>query len=209
VVYIPLEPGDYSAQAAQANDPPVDCLFGNISEVNWPPLITALDGVGATPRLYGPQGNLNAKVAEQFPEQTENGSVVNVYPNIAADAWEDYRAALEEYDAPDLDWNSLAGLGTWAAFTAFTQIVEDMEGEINNETFLEAANNTSVVDTGGMVGVLDFTQEWDGGGGNFNRIFNRTVFFDTISGGVLTPLNDIAYDMTEAFDGNPTDVVIE
>ena len=51
------------------NDPPVDCLFGNISEVNWPPLITALDGVGATPRLYGPQGNLDVKVAEQFPER--------------------------------------------------------------------------------------------------------------------------------------------
>jgi ABC-type branched-subunit amino acid transport system substrate-binding protein len=209
VVYIPLEPGDYSAQAAQANDPPVDCLFGNISEVNWPPLITALDGVGANPRLYGPQGNLNAKVAEQFPEQTDGGVVVNVYPNIAADAWVDYREALETYDAPDLDWNSLAGLGTWAAFTAFTQIVEGMTGEINNETFLEAASASDNIDTGGMVGILDFTEEWTGGGGNFNRIFNRTVFFDVIEDGVLTPLNDTAYDMTEAFDGNPTDVVIE
>jgi ABC-type branched-subunit amino acid transport system substrate-binding protein len=209
VVLIPLEPGDYSSQAAQANDPPVDCLFGNISEVNWPPLITALDGVGATPRLYGPQGNLNSKVAEQFPEQTNGGIVVDVYPGISAPVWDEYRAALEEYNAPDLDWNSLAGLGTWAAFTAFTQIVEGMTGEINNETFLEAASKADNIDTGGMVGVLDFTKEWDGGGGKFNRIFNRTVFFDVIKDGKLEPLNSTAYDMTDAFDGKPTDVVIE
>lgn len=204
VVRIPLAPGDYSAQAAQANSPEVDCLFANISDVNWIPLITALDSVGASPRFYGPQGNLNGKVAEQFPEQTEGGIVVNVYPHIDAPVWDDYRASLEKYDAPDLDWNSLAGLGTWAAFTAFTLIVEDMEGEINNETFLAAASAATEVDTGGMVGVLDFTKEWGGGGGEFNRIFNRTVFFDVIEDGKLTPLSDEAYDMTDAFDGKPS-----
>ena len=66
---------------------------------------------GATPRLYGPQGNLDSKVAEQFPDQTNGGIVMNVYPNIAAPVWNDYRASLEKYKAPDLDWNSLAGLG--------------------------------------------------------------------------------------------------
>ena len=31
---------------------------------------------------------------------------------------------------PDLDWNSLAGLGTWAAFEAFVAVVQGMDGEI-------------------------------------------------------------------------------
>jgi branched-chain amino acid transport system substrate-binding protein len=203
VVKIPIEPGDYSSQAAQATSPEVDCLFANISEINWPPLITALNGVGATPRLYGPQGNLNAVIAEQFPAETEGAIVVNVYPNIAADVWADYREALETYNAADLDWNSLAGLGTWAAFTAFRQIVEGMEGEINNETFLAAASATDKLDTGGMVGVLDFTQEWEGGGGQFPRIFNRTIFFDEITGGELTPIDGEPLDMTKPFDGEP------
>ncbi len=207
VVKIPIEPGDYSSQAAEASS--ADCLFGNISDVNWPPLITGLDGVGAHPKLYGPQGNLNAKVAEQFPEQTEGGSVMNVYPNIAADVWTDYRAALEEYNAPDLDWNSLAGLGTWTAFTTFTMIAKGMTGEINNQTFLDAANKADHLDTGGMVGTLDLTKEWDGGGGKFNRIFNRTIFVDLIKDGKLTPMNDTAYDMSDAFDGKPTDIVIK
>ena len=56
-----------------------------------------------------------------------------------------------------------------------------------------------------MVGVIDFTEEWDGGGGEFPRIFNRTIFFDVIKDGKLTPLDDVAYDMTDPFDGKPAD----
>ena len=43
------------------------------------------------------------------------GSCPGSYPNIEGDMWKDYRDSLEKYDAPDLDWNSLAGLGTWPA----------------------------------------------------------------------------------------------
>jgi hypothetical protein len=201
VVKIPLEPGDYSAQAAQVGD--ADCLFGNISQINWPSLITALNGIGASPTLYGPQGNLDEVIVEQFPEETEGATIVNVYPGINADVWTEYREALETYNAPDLNWNSLAGLGTWAAYTAFTQIVEGIEGEINNVTFLEAANATSKLDTGGMVGVLDFTKEWDGGGGDFPRIFNRTIFIDKVVDGEVVPVTGDPLDMTKPFDGEP------
>lgn len=204
VVKIPLEPGDYSAQAAEIGE--ADCVFGNISEINWPSLITALSGLGASPRLYGPQGNLNAVIAEQFPAETEGAFVFNVYPSITADVWAEYEQALVDYDAdPELDWNSLAGLGTWAAFTAFKQIAEAVEGDITNVSFLEQANKTDALDTGGMVGVMNFTEEWDGGGGQFPRIFNRTIFVDEIKGGVLTPVDGVAYDMTNPFDGLPAD----
>ena len=118
--------------------------------------------------------------------------------------WDDYRASLDKYKAPDLDWNSLAGLGTWAAFTAFTDIVEGMTGDINNVTFLDAANKTPSLDTGRHgrharphQGVHRL------GGGQFPRIFNRTVFFDPIKDGKLSALDDKAYDMTGPIDGNP------
>ena len=203
VVKIPLEPGDYSAQAAQVGD--ADCLFGNISQINWPSLITALNGVGASPALYGPQGNLDEVIVEQFPAETEGATILNVYPSINADVWAEYREALVTYEAPDLNWNSLAGLGTWAAFTAFTQIVEGIEGDITNVSFLEAANATSALDTGGMVGVLDFTTEWDGGGGEFPRIFNRTIFVDKVVDGEVLPVDGEPLDMTKPFDGLPAD----
>ena len=48
-VKIPLAVGDYTSQAAQMQSFKPDCLFGNIGEANWPPLITALNSVGATP----------------------------------------------------------------------------------------------------------------------------------------------------------------
>ena len=99
--------------------------------------------------------------------------------------------ALVKYNAPDLDWNSLAGLGTWAAFEGFRLIVEKMVADgvttIDHQTFLDAANATTALDTKGMVGVLDFTKPWAGEGGAFPRIFNRNVFFDCVSKGTLTP----------------------
>jgi ABC-type branched-subunit amino acid transport system substrate-binding protein len=201
-VKISAVPQDYSAQVAEATDG-TDCIDGGIADSNWAAWLPAMAAAGATQRLYGLQGNLNGKIAEQFPELTEGGVVSGSYPDITADVWKDYRASLEKYDAPDLDWNSLAGLGTWAGLTAFTKIVEGMSGEINNVTFTDAANKTSELDTGGMIGVLDLTKPYTGFGGNFPRIFNRTVFFDTIKDGKLTPLDDKAYDMTGPIDGNP------
>jgi hypothetical protein len=201
VVKIPLVPGDYSAQAAQIGD--ADCLYGSVTYLQWPSLITALNGVGASPRLYGLQGNLNSGVVEQFPEETEGAVVVNTYPNFEGDQWSDYQEALETYDAGDLEWNSLAGLGTWAAYTAFTQIAESIDGEITNASFLEAANKADAVDTNGMVGDIDFTEEWTGLGGQFPRTFNFTVFFDEVKDGELVPIDGESIDVTNPLEGNP------
>jgi len=202
IVKIPPVPGDYSAQVADATSGS-DCIAGGIADSNWAAWLPAMAAAGADQRLYGLQGNLNGKIVEQFPELTEGAVVSGSYPNIAGPMWDDYRAALEEYDAPDLDWNSLAGLGTWAGLTAFTEIVEGMDGEIDNNTFIEAANATTALDTGNMVGVLDLTEPYTGFGGDFPRILNRTVFFDVAAGGVLEALDDQAYDMTGPIDGEP------
>ena len=114
MVKIPAVPGDYSAQVAEATNGS-DCIAGGISDSNWAAWLPAMAAAGATQRLYGLQGNLNGVIAEQFPELTEGAIISGSYPNISGPMWDDYHAALEEYDAPDLDWNSLAGLGTWAA----------------------------------------------------------------------------------------------
>jgi ABC-type branched-subunit amino acid transport system substrate-binding protein len=205
VVKIPLTAQDYSAQVAEALEGGTDCIAGGISDSNWATWLPGMMAAGAEGvTLYGLQGNLNGPIAEQFPEITEGAIVSNSYPNISGAMWDDYNAALEEYEAdPELDYNSLAGLGTWTAFTAFKQVVDGMEGEIDNATFIDAANATTSLDTGGMIPVLDLTTPWDGYGGAFPRIFNRVVFFDVISGGALTPLDDQSYDMTGPIDGQP------
>lgn len=201
-VTIPIAAQDYSAQVAQAIDG-TDCIYGGMSDSNWAAFLPAMRSLGGDQRLYGHQGNLNSVISEQFPDLTQDGFAVNSYPHIEGPMWEDYRAALEDYDAPDLDWNSLAGLGTWAAYEAFRDVVSSIEGEITNETFLEAANNATAVDTGGMIPVLDLSQEWEGQGGQFPRIFNRSVAYDVIEDGQLTPVDDQLYDMTQALEGEP------
>ena len=207
MVKTPLAPGDYSAEIAKMTTPDIDCLFGNIGEANWPSVITALKAAGKKPRLYGPQGNLDQKVATDFPKETDGAVVLGVYPDMGDDVWKDYRAALEDngvIDSTEIDWNSLGGLGTWAAFVAFTKIVEGMDGEITGATFIEAASKDTNVDTGGLVPPLDFTKAWDGGGGQFPRIFNRTIYVSGIKGGKMVPLPDIEpIDVTNPFDGKP------
>ncbi|MFV0308230.1 MAG: ABC transporter substrate-binding protein [Desertimonas sp.] len=198
-VTIPITAQDYSAQAAQAIDG-TDCVYGGISDSNWAALLPAMQSLGATQRLYGHQGNLNGPIAEQFPEITQDGISVNAYPNIAGPMWDDYRAALDEYDAPDLDWNSLAGLGTWSAYEAFVTIVQGMDGEIDHDTFMDAANAATAVDTGGMLPVLDLSQKWDGMGGIYPSIYNRTVTFDRIDNGEMIATDDPPEDMTEALN---------
>lgn len=201
-VRIPIEAQDYSAQVARAIDG-TDCIYGGIADSNWAAFLPAMRSLGGDQRLYGHQGNLNEVIAEQFPDLTQDGIAVNSYPHIDGPMWENFRGALEEFNAPDLDWNSLAGLGTWAAYEAFRDIVNGMTGEITNETFLEAARSSTAVKTGGMIPMLDLSTEWDGQDGSFPRIFNRSVAYDRIDGGTLSPVNDQLYDMTQALEGQP------
>ncbi len=40
-----------------------------------------------------------------------------MYPDISLPQWADYREALKQYEAdPAQDYNSLGGMGTWAAY---------------------------------------------------------------------------------------------
>ncbi len=81
VVKIAAVPQDYSAQVAEATEG-TDCIAGGISDSNWAAWLPAMAAAGANQRLYGLQGNLNGKIAEQFPELTEGGIVSGSYPNI-------------------------------------------------------------------------------------------------------------------------------
>jgi len=203
-IILPLEPGDYTSQIAQIPDD-ADCFFGNIGEINWPSVFTAATKLGKKLRWYGPQGNLDAKVAKDYPAESEGAVVMGVYPDITVKEFDDYRAALEKYKAPtdgSIDWNSLGGLGTWTAYEAFADIISHMKGEITAQTFLDAAQKTTALETKGILPTTDLTKEFTGGGGAFPRIFNRVIYADVIKGGKLTPLPGTV-DVTNAIDGNP------
>jgi ABC-type branched-subunit amino acid transport system substrate-binding protein len=190
-VTLPATAQDYSPQVAQATSGGADCVVMVVSETPFIAWMPAFVQSGSTARLYGPQGNLDEKVIKGVPTSATNGDVIAaMYPSITLPAWADYRAALKQYNADSKqDYDSLGGEGTWAAYSAFAQIVKKMKGPINNTTFLAAANKAKV-NLPGMVPPLDFTKPWikEGGPKGYDRLFNLTVVFNKIDNGKIVPL---------------------
>ncbi|HZB39443.1 MAG TPA: ABC transporter substrate-binding protein, partial [Ilumatobacter sp.] len=189
VIILPPTAQDYSAEVAQATTD-ADCVIGIISETPYITWNTAWTQSGTEARQYGPQGNLNEISAAGNEEATDGDVIVGMYPDISTDPWAEYRVALDEagLDLTEQDYNSLGGMGTWAAYVGFTQIAEGIEGDITAESFYEAANTTSSLDLNGMVPVLDFTQEWTDGLEGYQRLFNRSVVYSQLEDGKVVPL---------------------
>jgi len=198
VIILPPTAQDYSAEVAQATDG-ADCVIGIISETPYITWNTAWAQSGTEATQYGPQGNLNEVSAAGNEEATDGDIIVGMYPDISTDPWAEYRRALADagLDTTALDYNSLGGMGTWAAFTAFAQIAETIEGDITAESFYEAASTTTNLDLRGMVPVLDFTQEWTDGLEGYQRLFNRSVVYSQLEDGKVVPLTTEFEDVGE------------
>ena len=95
-------------------------------------MLTAAKKLGKKMRFYGPQGNLDAKVARDYPEETEGAVIMGVYPDIttrrcSTTTGRRSRSTARSMDG-SIDWNSLGGLGTWTAYVAFADIISQHEG---------------------------------------------------------------------------------
>jgi ABC-type branched-subunit amino acid transport system substrate-binding protein len=203
-VTLPAVAQDYTPQVAEAESGEADCIIMVVSESNYPAWMPAFAQSGKTPRLYGPQGNFNEKSTKGFESLVAGDIVGGVYPDIHSKAWEEFRNALVTYKAePELDYNSLAGLGTWAAYEAFKQIVEGMKGEINHDTFIEALQ-TAKVELPGKIPPIDFGKPWskDGGPESLARLMSRCgVLSEFNESGELVPLSEEFEDNSELAGG--------
>jgi ABC-type branched-subunit amino acid transport system substrate-binding protein len=203
IISLPATAQDYSAEVAQATGGGADCVITIISETPYITWNTAWTQSGTDAVQYGPQGNLNEISAAGNEESTDGDVIGGMYPDISTSPWDEYRVALDEggYDTSEQDYNSLGGMGTWAAFVGFTQIAETIDGEITAQSFFEAASNTSNLDLGGMVPVLDFTQEWTDGLDGYQRLFNRSVVFSKLEDGKVVPLTTEFEDVGDLATG--------
>jgi hypothetical protein len=180
-----------------------DCVVAGLGEANWLAFLPALKQANPKGILFmGAQGNLDDKVIKAFGNFTDGWITCGIYPDLSLPQWGPFRSALKQYKAdPSQDYNSLGGLGTWAGYVGFTNIVKKMTGPINNMTFLAALKKTNHLTTGKLTPAIDFTKEWDGLPG-FNRLFNRYVTFDVASNGKFGPYkNGAFYDLTGALEG--------
>lgn len=201
-VILPPTAQDYSAEVAQATDG-ADCVIGVISETPYITWNTAWTQSGTEARQYGPQGNLNTVSAKGNEESTDGDVIAGMYPDISTAPWAEYLVALKEggYNTDELDYNSLGGMGTWAAYVAFTQVAGNIEGDLTAQSFFDAATKTSKLDLNGMVPVLDFTKEWVDGLKGYQRLFNRSVVFSKLEKGKVVPLTTDFVDVGDLANG--------
>lgn len=204
VVITPTIAQDYSAEVAQATTD-ADCIVVVMSETPFLTWNTALQQAETDVKQYGNQGNLNAISAKGAEEVTNGNIIAGMYPDISTAPWDEYRAALDanDIDQEALDFNSLGGMGTWAAYMGFAQIASTIDGEVTAASFYEAASNTTALDLDGMVPVLDFTQEWTDGLPGYNRLFNRSVVYSQLENGKVVPVDNDFVDVSELALGIP------
>lgn len=204
VIITPTISQDYSAEVAQATTN-ADCMVVVMSETPFLTWNTALQQAGTTVKQYGNQGNLNA-ISAKGAEKATNGNIISgMYPDISTAPWDDYRAALKagNIDQTANDFNSLGGMGTWAAYIGFAQIASTIKGDITAKSFFDAASKTSKLDLGGMVPVLDFTKEWTGGLDGYSRLFNRSVVYSKLDNGKVVPVDNKFVDVSDLALGKP------
>jgi branched-chain amino acid transport system substrate-binding protein len=201
-VILPPTAKDYSSEVAQATKD-ADCVIGVISETPYITWNTAWTQSGTKARQYGPQGNLNEVSAKGNEASTDGDIIGGMYPDISTPPWAEYLVALKEggYNLTELDYNSLGGMGTWAAFVAFEKVAAGIKGAITADSFFAAASATSKLDLGGMVPVLDFTKEWTDGLKGYERLFNRSVVFSTLKNGKVVPLTTTFEDVSNLANG--------
>jgi branched-chain amino acid transport system substrate-binding protein len=196
VVILPPTSQDYSPQVAQATGGGADCVVMIVSETPYIAWNQAWVQSGTKARMYGPQGNLDNVSVKGLGTKVDGSIIAGMYPDISTAPWADYRQALKDANAdPKNDYNSLGGLGTWAAYTGMTQIMTKMSGQIDNLTFKSAVSKTTNLDTHGMVPVIDFTKPWTAFPA-FQRLFNRTVVYSTIKDGKVVPLTTSFEDVS-------------
>jgi branched-chain amino acid transport system substrate-binding protein len=177
-VKVPLTTQDYTSQVTQVTDG-TDCISMFLSGSNISGMLPVFAQTGGKQRLYGAQGNfdkISTKGYENLPG-VKNGVVYGAYPPLQDPAWVNLRAALKTYKAPTkFDYNSLSALGTWAAYTAFTQIVSKMTTPVTPANFIKAASK-STVNTKGMTPIINFSRTWPAFNGTYARAFNRSAVY--------------------------------
>lgn len=202
-VKLPGTAQDYSAQVAEATSGGADCLVMIVSETPYIAWMPAFAQSGSEAKMYGPQGNFNENAVKGFEEVVEGDINAGMYPDISTEAWSEYREALEKFEAdPAQDYNSLGGMGTWAAYEGFKQVVEGISGKVDNKTFLKAAE-TAKINLPGMVPPLNMAENWGKTGGpeGFERLVNRCVVFSEFKEGKLVPASTEFEDVSEIAGG--------
>ena len=87
-----------------------------------------------------------------------------MYPDISLPQWAVPRSAEDLRSRQSQDYNSLGGLGTWAAYEGFKQVVETMKGR-SQQRNVPQNPATAKINLPGMVPPENLAKPWGKDGG--------------------------------------------
>lgn len=185
LIEIPLTGTDYTSYMAQATNANPDCVALVATESEIPILLPEFFATGSTARLFGSQGNFDTVAVKGYQNrpQVKDAVIEGFYEDLNSPAYADYRQALAAYSGTNkaLDYDSLSGLGTWAAFKAFADVASHISGAVTATSFLAQAAKTTNVNTGGELGTLNLANPGKGYP-PITRVFNHTLFYFHLDG---------------------------
>jgi branched-chain amino acid transport system substrate-binding protein len=183
-VSVPITAGDYSAEVSQVLSGGADCVVTSLAAAQYASWMPAWAQSGTKAVLYGAGGQLSP-VSTKGYESAANGSVnVTTIPDISAPSLNSYRTALQSYKAPtSYNYDSLTGVGTWAAYVLFTNVAKPIQGAITSQSFLSAASQASSVSSNGILPVIDFAKPWTNGPAGEARSFDCGITYQNIKNG--------------------------
>ncbi len=191
-VILPPTAKDYSPQVAEATGGGADCVVMVVSETPYIAWNQACVQSGTTARMYGPQGNLDAVSIKGLGDKLDGSVIAGMYPDLATDPWADYRQALKDANAdPGQDYNSLGGMGTWAAYTGLQDRRRGEPGrrrEHRRRVVPRAGRPRRRRSTPTAWSRCSTSRRRGRRTRTFKRLFNRTVVFSTIKDGKVVPL---------------------
>ena len=171
-----------------------DCVIMVVSETPYIAWMTPWAQSGTEARMYGPQGNLNAVVdqGQRAGRRRRRHRRHVPRPVHRAVGGLPRRARGSTTPTRRQDYNSLGGMGTWAAYTAFTQIVEDDQAATSTAQVVPRGRGDDVEPRPGRAWCRRSTSRRSGRTRpeGYDRLFNRCVVFSQLKDGKVVPLTD-------------------
>jgi branched-chain amino acid transport system substrate-binding protein len=195
VVYVPLSAQDLAPQMTQALSGGTDCLVSTLGPSSAQQVLSAYASLGGTARIYSVVGaGIEAAAQDGFTKQTDGSIVYGAYSGFDTAPYAEFRSAIAQFNPPkNLNFDSSATLGAWAAYTGFANLVKSMKGSVTATTFRAAAQQATVC-TDGMLPCIDFAQP-SVLGSAFKNWNDYQVTFFTVENG-----QDVPFDNGKFFD---------
>jgi branched-chain amino acid transport system substrate-binding protein len=200
VITISQQPGDYSAQVAEAMGTGAQCVISEMGEANAAVFYPAMQQAGDKQRIVGFQGNsITPELVAKAPAVMEGALNVDFFPAYSGPQWDPYRAIVAKYSDPKKYDFSLAGAQlAHLSFLTFqrvaTQVVQSGQ-TVSASTILAQLNKATNVDLNGLLPPLNFSRPAPVKG--FPRMFNPDVTFEVVKNGKIVPLDGNQFhDMT-------------